>query len=98
MLFKSDFQPLPENEEFKKNILMLKLNDDYKDAMIKYKRLKDKEEEQRLREGRKEKKEEKDETFISKMVNEMVETAKDKHGKVKTFEDYNERITKTQPE
>lgn len=56
MLFKSDFQPLPTDEELKKKILMLKLNDEYKEAAEKYRKQKDKEEEQRLREGKRERK------------------------------------------
>lgn len=52
MLFRSDFKPQPPDEELNKLQLQLKLNGEYHDALMKYKRAREKEEEQRLREGR----------------------------------------------
>lgn len=86
----------------KKKILLLKLNDEYRVTLEKYKKLKEKEEEQRLREGKKEKKEDKkddkDTSFITKLVNEITTTPKDKAAKIKTFEDYSERVSTKLPE
>lgn len=52
MLFKSDFEPQPQSDELTKKLLQLRLNGEYHDAMLKYKKVREKEEEQRLREGR----------------------------------------------
>jgi hypothetical protein len=49
MLFKSDFKPTEHDKDLDKTLLMLRLNNEYQDALMKYKIVKEKEEEQRLR-------------------------------------------------
>jgi len=43
MLFKSDFQPQPQDEELNRTMLQLKLNSEYRDALQKFKKAKEKE-------------------------------------------------------
>lgn len=86
MLFKSDFQPLLCDEDLKKKLLLLKLNDEYKDTVEKFRKQKEKEEEQRLREGKREKKDDtKEEGFIGKIIEEMTTKVDEKQGKIKAF-------------
>lgn len=42
MLFKSDFEPLSVDQDLRKKLLLLKLNDDYKEALEKYRKQKEK--------------------------------------------------------
>jgi len=43
MLFKSDFQPYSPDEEINRTMLQLKLNSEYRDALQKFKKIKEKE-------------------------------------------------------